>query len=230
MKKIRAVITADIIHSTKMSNENKLWLYEGIKGTLKKIDKDYNTRSETYRGDSFQCLVNNPKDALRVALIIRTFIRSLNPSESHEVKSLVNPGRKTNILYPIWLTDVRMAIGIGNVDLEMKKISTSDGEAFQLSGRMLDELKNSKQRFSIASGDKYKDEFKIESALLDNILNRTTALQCEVINLKLLGYTEIEIAKKIQIQQAAVNQRSVSGAWNVINQMVNYFENIYTNG
>ncbi len=226
----RAVITADIIHSSKLTNDVKRMVYKSVENVLLAVNEDFNTMSETYRGDSFQCLVKNPKDALRVALIIRTFIRSLNFSERHEVSKVSKPLEKKVVIYPVWMFDVRMTIGIGSVNLKMKNISTSDGIAFQLSGRLLDEIKDSKNRFAITSADRYNEELRMESALLDVIINSTTALQCEVINLKLLGFTEIEIAKQLYIKQEAVNQRSVSGNWNIIKKMIHYFETIYSNG
>ena len=229
MKKNKAVITADIIHSTRITTEHKEWLYKSIENGLHTISADYKMQSEMYRGDSFQCLIDTPKDALRIALILKTYIRSLNPSDIiAEIGSLWSTKKKATFL-PNWMFDVRMAIGIGAVAIKMKSITTSDGEAFYLSGRGLDEMKNGKNHFVIATADTYKDELAMESMLLDTIIGKTSALQCEVINLKLLGYTEIEIAKKLKIQQSAVNQRSVNGNWNIINKMVEYYEKLYSN-
>jgi len=227
----RAVITADIIRSSKLTSDDRITLFNSIKDVLNRTDEDFNTVSEIFRGDSFQCLIKNPKDALKVALIIKTFIRSLNISEVHEVKSVSRPANRKSIIYPVWMFDVRMGVGIGSVDLPMGKLGTSSGAAFQLSGGKLDELKDSRQKFSIASDDVHNKELEMESALLDAIINRTTALQCEVIYYKLLGYNETQIAKNfLQIEQAAVNQRSTSGCWNVISKMVDYFESLYNHG
>lgn len=226
----QAVITADIIHSSKLNAENKALLYKSIKDVLGRTDEDFDSKSEMFRGDSFQCLIPKPKDTLRIALIIKTYIRSLNVSELHKVKSTSFPEKKRSIIYPLWMFDVRMAVGIGSVVTPIKGLGTADGLAFEMSGRMLDELKDSRQKFAITSMDRFKSELKMESALLDAIISRTTALQCEVIYYKLLHYTETQISKKLQIEQAAVNQRSVSGSWNVISKMVDYFENLYENG
>ena len=229
MKKNKAVITADIVHSTRIDIDHKEWLYKSIENALQTTSNDFKIQSEMYRGDSFQCLIDTPKDALRIALILKTYIRSLNPSDIiAEIGSVWSEKKKVALL-PNWMFDVRMAIGIGAVAMKMKNIATSDGEAFYLSGRALDEMKNGKYHFGIATVDTFKDELAMESLLLDTIIGKTSALQCEVINLKLLGYTEIEIAKKLQIQQSAVNQRSVNGNWNIINKMVEYYEKIYSN-
>ena len=156
----------------------------------------------------------------------KTYIRSLNPSDIYEVGKKNTANRK-GILLPTWIFDARIAIGIGNVDLLANRLAGSGGEAFQLSGHLLDKIKNKKQSLAISTNDQFKEELETEFILLDALISKTTALQCEVINRKLLGYTEIEIAKKLDIMQSAVNQRSNSGNWNAIESMIKRFEIIY---
>ena len=67
------------------------------------------------------------------------------------------------------------------------------------------------------------------AVFLDAILSKATALQCEVINLKLLRNTELEIAEILGVRQSAVNQRSSAGGWNAIAAGVNRFRKIYGN-
>ena len=213
---IKAVITADIIQSTEMTDSARVLIYTAVKDVLNRTDKDYNMQSEMYRGDSFQCLINNPKDGLRVALLIRTFIKSILTKETLHT-------RKQTF-------DARMALGIGGISLKTNNVITSDGEAFQLSGRLLDELKRAKAKFGIVTKDDFNNELNIESLLLDTIITELSPLQSEVIYYKLLDYNETEIAKKLKVNQSAINQRSVSGNWKVINKMVEHFEKIYSNG
>jgi hypothetical protein len=123
--------------------------------------------------------------------------------------------------------DTRIAVGIGESEEESESLGKANGEAFLLSGRTLDNLKGSKQSIGIASNDTYQMELETECTLVDCIIGRNSALQCEVINLKLLEYTEIEIAKKLGIAQSAVNQRSNNGGWNAIHAMVQRYETIY---
>lgn len=224
---MKAVITGDIVESTKLTAEDRAWLIKSLQRTLKTWDKDFGTQSEIYRGDSFQCLVHEPMNALRLAVLIRTYIRSLNPSEVYDIYKKKNPANLKSFAATRWMFDARMAIGIGQIDKPTGNIKTSDGEAFQLSGRELDTLKSGRQMMAIRTNDEYSEELDTEIQMLDFILGKATAMQCEVINLKLLGYTEIEIAKDLKIGQSAVNQRSVSGGWNVINRAVDRFEAIY---
>jgi len=125
------------------------------------------------------------------------------------------------------MIDARISIGIGTVDLEMKSVTTSDGIAFNISGMNLDKIKSTRQSMIIGSDDEYSAELETEIILLDNIISKATALQCEVIYLKLLGYTEIEIARFLKIKQSAVNQRSNSTGWNAIETSIKRFETIY---
>ena len=224
---IKAVITGDIVQSTKLKVEEKTWLIKNLQKILKQWDKDFGTRSEIFRGDSFQCLIEEPKNALRFALLIRTYLRSLNPSEAYDIYTKKQRETVKTVMYTQWLFDTRMAIGIGEVDPPMNKVLLSDGEAFQLSGRKLDTLKNGRQMLAIKTTDGNEPELSTEIILLDYIVSKATALQCEVINQKLLGYTEIEISKNLKIGQSAVNQRSVSSGWNVIQVALERYEEIY---
>jgi hypothetical protein len=223
----KAVITGDVIHSTRMDEESRKLLSKSIAQFLKRLEEVFKVRSEMFRGDSFQCLVPKVQDALRVALLIKTKIRSLNPSELHNVKAKGKRGKPNAVYFTSWVFDARMAIGIGEVPKTVKDLATTSSEAFYLSGHLLDEMKSRKQSLDIDTMDKYRDELETEMLLLDNIIAKTTAMQCEVIHWKLGGYSEIEIANKLGIGQSAVNQRSNAGSWNAIDAMVDRFETMY---
>ena len=202
-----AVLTGDIIRSSAISPEQRVILNNTLNALLNEYKDIFNFKSELYRGDSFQCLVFDPKDSLRLALLIKSFIRHLDFPE---------------------MMDARIAIGIGNIDHQEDSLANSHGEAFALSGRALDSIKDSKQTLTISTADKYNSELQIESFLLDTIMLKNTAAQSAVINLKLRGFTEIQIAKALGIMQSAVNQRSTGANWNAIHLFVNHFEKLYT--
>lgn len=224
----KAVITGDIIHSSRIDDEHKAMLYDSIKQALITWNKDYKMKSELYRGDSFQCLLSDASQALRVALVMKSFIRSLTPTESYASRGRFSSSQKgMSFLRPFFIFDARITIGIGSTSMETAKLATSDGEAFQLSGRELDDIKSTKRSISIASNDRYADELRTGSIMLDAIFNKTTAPQCEVIYLKLLGYTEIEIAEQLEVKQSAINQRANSANWFAIEAFVKRFEAIY---
>lgn len=238
---MKAVITGDIIHSTRMEDKKRVDLLEYLNTSLQLWSKDYNMRYELYRGDSFQCFLLNPQYALRVALLIKTSIKSfglddyLIANKTQDIdarRKLDNLERVRSRVLPnvkAFLNDSRISIGIGETEDVGKKISITSGEAFILSGRALDEYK-AKQTFGIFTNDEFEEELKTESILLDYILSKTTTAQSEVIMWKLLGYTENEISDTLQINQSAVNQRSNAAGWYAIDSFVQRFEKIYSHG
>lgn len=223
---MNAVITGDIIRSTQLTTASQTMLIDGLNASLQQWSKDYNMRYEIYRGDSFQCLLPNEHEALRLMLLLKTFIKSLNPNESSEASKSNNT--KPGLLVPNLDFDARIALGIGNIDSNSTKLGQTNGQAFILSGHTLDELKNQKQTLAIATADSHHEELQTELILLDFIVSRMTALQSEVILWKLSGYTESYIAKQLGINQSAVNQRANSAGWNAINTLVQRFEKLYT--
>jgi hypothetical protein len=224
---VKAVITGDIIHSTKLPSEHRKVLLSDIEQALKRWDKSFKMKSEMFRGDSFQCLVD-PVYGLRVALIIKTYIRSLNPSMLYDLQNRKNPNKKAAVFYTKFIYDARVAVGIGQIEAIGQRLASSHGPAFTTSGHLLDDIKNTRQSLTIGSNDEFDAEWGTESFLLDALIAKTSALQCKVLYLKLLNNTEIQIADKLQIAQSAVNQRSTGGSWNAIQRMLGRFEEIYS--
>lgn len=218
----KAVITSDIVQSSSLSVEQRIPLLKHIEDTFITLNNQFSLVGEVYRGDSFQCLVHQSRHGLRVALLLKTRIKGWSPLEAKITKDLKNSTEEIKRSF-----DVRMSLAVGNVEMETNQVVTSDGEAFRLSGRRLDEMKKLKQHFSVISNDVYQKELSTESVLLDALLAKTTTLQCEVLYYKLLGQTEVAIADQLNIQQAAVNQRATSGSWHAIETALNRFEEIY---
>jgi hypothetical protein len=222
----QGVITGDIVNSTRIELEQKEAFFNKLEEYLKKLDSEFNTTSEVFRGDSFQCLVKKSGQSLKLALLQKTFIRSLNPRSAQLLFRNISSGK---IFIPGKVVDARIAIGIGEIDFISNRLAVSSGKAFELSGQLLDKMKSKKQSFAISTNDIFNEELQTELILLDTIISRTTALQCEVINYKLRGYTEVQIAEQLKIEQSAVNHRSNGGNWNAIDAMLKRFEKIYSN-
>lgn len=223
-----SVITADVVNSSGMTFDQKERLFECIRDQLLRLQNSgVVTSSQLYRGDSFQCLLINPALGLRAALILKTYIKSLDPAT---LKSSPLQEQTSGLIFIDKMFDVRVSIGIGEVIHNKSEPGLSDGEAFQLSGRKLDDMKKQKLTFAISTDDTYKEELTTLSALLDFILSKTTALQCEVITLKLGGLTETDIAERLAVQQSAVNQRAAAAGYGAIETAVKRFESIYSHG
>lgn len=161
---IVGVITGDIVQSSKIKAENKGrlidYLYE-LRGNV--TDICY-FDIEFFRGDSFQLLVKDAEQTLLIALSLRAKLRSA-PSE---IKC-----------------DARLSIGVGSIEYRNESVKLSDGEAFRLSGRGLDEI-GKKRRLVISTPWKQvNEELAISTAFADDIVSKWTKDQAEMIFISL---------------------------------------------
>ena len=211
-----AVLTGDIVDSTKLTAINRKKLIELLNGFFSKLNvKTRNNLQlkvsfEIYRGDSFQGVLDNPNDALLVALLIRSYLQG----------KVVFPKQATK-------TDARIAIGLGKITYRAKTLAESDGEAFVFSGRLLDSMKKLPNRIAIQSGRKVlNDEMETNLVLLEAIVNKWTAAQAEVVYYKLMNYTEVAIAEILNIKQPTVNERSKAASWVAIDRLVKRYQQL----
>lgn len=213
-----AVLTGDIVNSSKLKvTERKKLLEE-----LTNLFDNYRTKSknnlrlkiafEIYRGDSFQGLLDTPGHALRIALLVRTFLQS-----------------KVTIGNRLIASDARIAIGIGSVNSAAATLAESDGEAFRFSGRLLDTLKKQPNQIAVKSRrSTFNDEMNTALVLLEGIISKWTALQAEVVYYKLQGYTEVVIAELLKVKQPAVNQRAKAASWVAVDRLLTRFYDLLT--
>ena len=215
--KIYAVLTGDLIGSSRFRIQQREEVLSNLKDSFKKISSDIiASQFVVFRGDSFQGVLSRPDEALNAALIIRTSLLS-------KFK-----GKRTRL-------DARIAIGIGTIDyLPPDQAGEGDGEAFRNSGLELDKMKKSEQNLIIRTPwTEINEELRTECALLDAIIQRWTKEQAEAIAYQLpkreylvldqgdQGIIEEEItqeiiAKILSISQPALSQRlKTSGYWAV---------------
>lgn len=204
------IITADIIESTEINFEYRSTLFSKFNEGLDIIKKEYSIEYEWYRGDAFQVKSLNYVNSLKIILLIKFWIKSF---EKEAKKSY----------------DVRISLGIGKNELNQSQLSISDGEAYRISGRNLDSLKSNKQTIIFDSNDSNSTALKIESILLNAIIDNITPIQSKVLFYKLRGFKEEEIAKQLDLAQSTINQHSNSGNWSAIAKYLDYFEKIYAN-
>lgn len=186
-----AIITADIINSRKLVNQ-EIWI-----SPLKKLLASYGTTPknwEIFRGDYFQVEIEDPKEALLVSLKIKALIKSIITSET--------PKKSTSI-------DVRMAIGLGTKEYAASKISESNGTAFIHSGEKFEKLK--KEKVTLAIQSSFPD-FDYEM----NLYLKLAIIQMDswTVNSAALFNTLFEDPEKKQAAIGAIlgiEQNSVSG-------------------
>jgi len=186
-----AIITADIINSRKLVNQ-EIWITP-----LKKLLASYGStpqKWEIFRGDYFQIEIEDPSEALLVSLKIKALIKSIIISEGQK--------KSTSI-------DVRMAIGLGTKEYAADRISESNGTAFINSGEKFEKLKKEKTNLAIQSSF---PNFDYEM----NLYLKLASIQIDAwtVNSAALFNTIFEDPEKKQTEIGAIlgiGQNSVSG-------------------
>jgi len=222
------IITGDIVASQDISRYKRSAFYADLKSFLNKLKKDKKIDAfEIFRGDSFQCVVKEIELSLRVALMIRTYIRSSIIDADEEKLERNNP--KTLKGYAQAKQDVRLAVGIGSIDFyDIKTVAHSDGEAFRLSGEALDQMKKTPYRMSVRTGDKaFSASLEPSILLLDALIQKWTSNQAETVFYKLKGWKEETIGEALNISQPAVSQRIKTAQWYALEKLLTYFENYF---
>lgn len=225
-----SVISGDIVSSTSLNNEDRKLVEENLKSLLEELKQKFNVYSRIIKGDYLECVVPNASEGLRVALAVKSFIKAI-PIDTNNYKKADNRIRqfKTH--------GIRLAIGYGELSRFQPEDGIIDGEAIYFSGREISgETTYNKERIVIkntlffsSKNEVLNKNFKPLLALLDVLISKATARQCEVLYLKLMGRQEEEISKLLSIGQSGVNQHSTSVGWNAIEDAVDYFKSVISN-
>lgn len=191
-----AVITGDIVNSREHKDKNWLSL---LKAALQKFGNEP-MEWEIYRGDSFQLKVK-AKKGLAAALYIKSCIKTEDS------------------------LDVRMAIGVGEINSGTLPITEHQGEAFVRSGMCFEKLKSS--RLAIDTGNEFYNQtlntmMDLGSLTFDNwstvdAITLKTALENPNSNQK-------EIAKELKKSSSTVNFSLQKAGYNEIKKLLEYYE------
>lgn len=213
-----AVITGDLVNSSLYEEELLDKVLNALKEAFEEIQKTYHSediRFSIFRGDSFQGIISEPAKALRIALLIKAMVNKVHFRKIKKSRTYSK------------VADFRMAIGIGTYDFERNSVSESNGEAFQFSGRTLDEMKTETQRTRIKTPfDNINEEFNTSFFLLDLVMEKWTTASAEVVFYLLKGMKEREIAEQLNISQSAVNQRKKASGWEAISTLLARYEKV----
>lgn len=211
-----ATISADIVSSTSLTTKDLITLRKRLKELFGRIaNNNRGFWARIVRGDSIECLVPNYHDSLRIALLIKLYVRML-VAEWDCSPLLQRYG-------------IRFSIGIGAINYADEDEDIIDGPAIYISGRNLDEISRMRDVYSCVEVDECdkRMNYLLDSyvAMIDNLLNSYSVKQAEVVYYKLCGYKEIQIAELIGVKQSAVNSRSSLADWNLLGRAVKDFEN-----
>jgi hypothetical protein len=224
---MKATISGDIVSSTALSTEGRVLLEKRLKMLIMLLNQHFNVFARVIKGDYLECYLPQPEEALRIALLIKCYIKAADIG--------CNEGKKEITLFRTH--GIRLAIGVGEITRFDAIKGIIDGEAIYLSGRLINQQGSTHRQRPIikstlfigASQPAIVEEFDPVLALLDVLLGQSTARQCEIIYLKLLNFNEDEIARQLKITQATVNQHSRSAGWNAIDKAVTRFSTAIKN-
>jgi len=202
------VITGDVSNFTSISVEKK----EDLIIKTSQLIKSWVARpgyAEIFRGDSFQLLFDNISETLKRSIQLRCwFKQNMNERQGHTL-------------------DARISIGFGAVDYFGNSVLDADGEAFHLSGRAFDEMKNTLDYFQVLTNDsKLNDQLKVILNLANITISQWTKSQAEVIFLLLEGKTQQQMADELKIAQSAVNNRLKLARWKEIDKTMRYIASL----
>lgn len=211
-----AVLTGDIVASSRTSPEGRRHLPELIRAAGEDLPRRYREavhgEIDVFRGDSWQMVLGQPREALRIAVFLRARLRS-------------EPGFRR--------LDSRISIGFGSIAyLPDQNVSTGNGQAFQLSGEGLEALPNHawmslsfprQQRSVITQG------LNVVVQLIDLQVQRWTGKQAEAVSGALIDLTQREIATawfREQVTQQTISQHLDGAGWVQVKDGLSYFEDV----
>ncbi len=222
------VISGDIIAYTSLSNRGKAKFESSLREVLDDLGSGFGVYGRIIKGDYLECYVPRKDNALRVALAIKSFIKSIH-FEAEDVEN-----KKDIRVRFLKMHGIRLAIGFGELSRLNLGQGIIDGEAIYLSGRALsDQNTHNKEKivikntlYFVSNHSDLNDEFEPVLALIDVLMGKATSKQSNVLFLKLMGHSEESIAEKLKVRQSTVNQHSTSVGWNAIEKAVKRFDQI----
>lgn len=194
-----AVISGDIVNSTKLTSDQFEQLLKRVKNIQTSITKGNSSNAHSIeRGDEFQSVVHDIESALRYTIIYRIGIKALGKEFDSRISFAIAP----------------------NADLR-ESVSESMGKAFVLSGRGLKAFKNDRLVFN-SDRLALTEHFDLLFKYLDKQLTELTSRQCEVM-LPMLqtneGLSINELAEKLGIATATASKSLKASGWPLISEL-----------
>ncbi|MDR0834699.1 MAG: SatD family protein [Candidatus Symbiothrix sp.] len=215
----KATISADIVSSTSLNVKQRLGLEKSLNQLLDELRLTFGPEvffGRLIKGDYIECVLEKPELALRVALLIKSYVKALDIKENK---------KKGQDLKDFKEYGIRVAIGVGELSIWNKQKGIIDGEAIYLSGRAINEIATTKNTLVFRSTkDDWNEVFTPVMNFLDVLFSKYKRAQSEVIFYKLLYKSEKEITEILKKGQSTINQHSTSTGWYAIKSAVDYFE------
>lgn len=156
MNTVIAVETSDLVGSTKLQADHLASVMKVLTQHLSRMQKTHKTIYEFYRGDGFQIMYPNIKDALRLSLSTKLFL-------------MFEPSKTVHVTQSLACSEAKLPITTLNNRMD---------EAFVLSGRQLDKM--SKGELSIHHFNSEASK-KLMVDFFNRNINAISAKQAEVL-------------------------------------------------
>lgn len=214
-----SVLTGDIVNFTNYSIDDRKSIISKLENLQMVLPTDLRReinylQVQTFRGDSWQVVVNNPSKSLRVSTYIRAYLKSVVKDNNF---------------------DTRISIGISKLDsnfyLGDSSTMSGDGQAFRLSGHGIDALSKTNERMSILfDEDNNTNQIELVRAvvkLMDFVIINWTYKQSYLVTKLMDGLSNREIASDWidgEISSSAVSQHIRKSGWERVNYALKQFE------
>ncbi|MDE5791799.1 MAG: SatD family protein [Muribaculaceae bacterium] len=209
--KLGAIITGDIIHSTQLTMEDRVYMIEQLEHLPQILNSVDKVTFEIFRGDSFQISISKARSALRCALATRAWLRSHRMESTNQV------------------LDARIALGVGTLDYQSDSLSTSDGEAYRLSGRTLDNMTKSRLEVRTPWHD-VNEELKLLTAFADDIVSSWSQNQSKIILMSLVeNKSHVELSQELKISRQMVDKSLKASKEELIEAYIHRYEHLLNN-
>ncbi|QJR82382.1 hypothetical protein CA267_017305 [Alteromonas pelagimontana] len=196
------VLTGDIVNSQKIPPEHYEKLLYALNSTFSQLEKRCSIKFDIFRGDSFQIIFDNPSEAIEGAIILRLALKTSEPAFS-----------------------VRQSIGIGKAMLLRHDVKSSTGEAFVLSGKGLDSMKNA--YLTINSNDKLlQNKLTLLTKFVDAHLLGLTTIQAETLLCYITSANQSHeaVAKKLKKTRSNTTKLLLASRYQLIDEYCDYFK------
>jgi hypothetical protein len=196
-----SILTGDIVNSSKLTKEQLTSVLKKLEQFLEMQSKLHSDMEfELFRGDSVQIKLNDPQSSLMLATQIRIFVLSLE-------------------------SDIRISIGLGNINEPGDRLNTSTGQAFVFSGHSLDNMKT-KSRFVFKSASTTLDsDIAVATESITAIINSWTLNRTKTVLYMMLGTSREDVCKKFNIKNATLSKTLRSANYSTLKMILGWAEN-----
>jgi hypothetical protein len=214
-EEIWGIITGDIVRSSDLSTERREDLLTFLGSDVYSLH-DYLIGGkiwgpDVFRGDSWQMGVIPPKDTLRLGVVIRLRLKA----------SFNN-------------LDTRIAIGIGKIHKTTpNRISIGFGEAFTLSGNLLDHMTDDRMLLRTEKDDtgftRTGKALDLAVKYLDETIISLKPAQAQAVLGALKGKQQFRIAREwnpAPIRQQTVSKHLKAAKWRLISESLQFVESL----